>query len=171
MSGVHGLKSRACFGLQGVGERRLFKLVSSPGMSEPSSEQPSDNDGEPQSGGANAVPADRGIVAEASPAPPPAWVQLCSVEDIPEGDILACSQRGNEVLVYRNGQQVTCVPNECPHRGWAFDGGYVRNAVLTCPFHGYEFRLDTGECLTSPSLSLDLYPIRICDGRVEIWLK
>ena len=99
------------------------------------------------------------------------WAQLCSLEDVPEGGILACSHRGHELLVYRNGPQVTCMPNECPHRGWAFDGGYVRNAVLTCPFHGYEFRLDTGECLTSPSLWLDMYPVRICDGRVEIRLK
>ena len=78
---------------------------------------------------------------------------------------------GQDLLVYRNGTQVTCVQNYCPHRGWAFDGGLVRNGVLECPFHGYEFRLDTGQCLTSPSLPLDLYPVRIRDGRVEVLLK
>src|SRR5687768_17814119 len=59
----------------------------------------------------------------------------------------------------------------CPHRGWPFDGGYVRNGVLTCPFHGYEFSLVTGECLWSPDLPLAMYPVRIRDGRVEIKLK
>lgn len=153
-----------------------FKLVSSSGMSDPSPEQTSDVHDEPQCGGANSVPA-RGVIPAAAPVadvsavPPLEWAQLCSLEDIPEGGILTRLHGGQDLLLYRNGSQVTCMPNECPHRGWPFDGGPVRGGVLICPFHGYEFRLDTGECLTSPSLSLDLYPIRICDGRVDIRLK
>ena len=106
-----------------------------------------------------------------SAAPQPEWHDLCSLEEIPDDGVLACRQGGEDLLVYRNGPQVTCIPDYCPHRGWPFGGGYVRSGVLTCPHHGYEFRLDTGECLTSPSLPLDLYPVRIRDGRVEIKLK
>jgi len=105
-------------------------------------------------------------------ATPPAqeWHDFCSLEEIPDDGILTRLQGGEDLLVYRNGEHVTCVPNYCPHRGWPFEGGYVRSGVLTCPFHGYEFRLDTGECLTSPSLPLDMYPVRIRDGRVEVKL-
>ena len=103
--------------------------------------------------------------------PEPEWHDLCSLEEIPDDGILKRQQGTQELIVYRKGTQVTCVQNYCPHRGWTFDGGSLRNGILECPFHGYEFRLDTGECLTSPSLPLDLYPVRIRDGRVEVWLK
>src|SRR5262249_1170361 len=106
-----------------------------------------------------------------STARPREWHDFCSLEEIPDGGILTRLQGGEDLLVYRDGPQVTCVPNYCPHRGWPFDGGNVRNGVLTCPFHGYEFRLDPGQCLTSPGLPLDMYPARVRDGRVEVQLK
>lgn len=98
------------------------------------------------------------------------WRDFCSLEEIPDGGVLMRVQDGHNLLVYRNRRQVTCMPNYCPHRGWPFDGAPVRNGVLMCPYHGYEFRLDTGECLTSPSLPLDMYPVRVRDGRVEVLL-
>jgi nitrite reductase/ring-hydroxylating ferredoxin subunit len=71
-----------------------------------------------------------------SATPAHEWRDLCSLEEIPDGGVLARPQGGEDLLVYRNGRQVTCMPNYCPHRGWAFDGGSVRSGVLTCPFHG-----------------------------------
>ena len=132
-------------------------------MSEDSSSQPSHEGGGPA--------RDAAAPAPASAAPPHDWQPLCAVEDIPDGDILTRLIGGHDLVVYRNGAQVSCLPNYCPHRGWPFDGGRVRDGVLECPFHGYEFRLDTGECLTSSYLSLDPYPIRIRDGRVDVRLK
>lgn len=99
------------------------------------------------------------------------WHDFCSLEEIPDGGILARQQDGQDLLLYRNGLQVTCMPDYCPHRGWPFSGGSVQNGVLTCPFHGYEFRLDTGQCLTWPGSLLHMYPVRIRDGRVEVKLK
>jgi nitrite reductase/ring-hydroxylating ferredoxin subunit len=109
--------------------------------------------------------------ANESAAPAPGWHDVCALEEIPDGDILARVLRGHELVVYRSGAQVSCLPNYCPHRGWPFDGGRVRDGILECPFHGYEFRLDTGECLTSSYCSLDPHPIRIRDGRVDVLLK
>ncbi len=106
-----------------------------------------------------------------SATPEQEWHDFCSLEEIPDVGVLTGKQGGVSLLVYRNGPDVTCVPNYCPHRGWPFDGAEVRAGVLTCPYHGYEFRLDTGQCLSSPSLPLDMYPVRVRDGRVEVRLK
>ena len=99
------------------------------------------------------------------------WHDVCSLEAIQDGDVLMRREGGEDLIVYRDGTGVTCMPNYCPHRGWPFDGGWVQNGVLTCPVHGYEFRLDTGECLTSPGMPLDMYAVRIREGRVEVQLK
>lgn len=137
-------------------------------MSSPSPEQPSD--GELSGSTSQGIP-----LASPAPAAPASaaedWQDLCSLEEIPEGGILTRLHRGRNLLVYRNGAQITCIPNECPHREWPFDGAHVQEGILTCPYHGYEFRLDTGQCLTAPSLPLDLYPIRIRGDRVEVRLK
>jgi len=141
-----------------------------------SDDQPNDGGEAPGEAVGSAPGADNlslraGPVASEPATKAPEWQDLCSLEEIPDGDILARLLGGHDLVVYRNGTQVSCLPNYCPHRGWPFDGGRVRDGVLECPFHGYEFRLDTGECLTSPSLSLDTYPVRIRDGRVDVRLK
>ena len=100
-------------------------------------------------------------------APAQEWHDFCSLDEIPEGGVL---MREN-FLVYRNGPQVTCMQNWCPHRGYPFDGSPVVDGVLICAYHCYEFRLDTGECLTDSSMPLNAYPVRIREGRVEVKLK
>ncbi|MGH3013703.1 MAG: Rieske (2Fe-2S) protein, partial [Gaiellaceae bacterium] len=37
-----------------------------------------------------------------------------------------------------------------------------------CPWHGWEFDLETGACLDEPSLRAAVYPARVEDGRVLI---
>jgi nitrite reductase/ring-hydroxylating ferredoxin subunit len=145
-------------------------------MSVSGADQCFQGDGESRDG-AKSAPVDERAVAAGGPvtsqcaAPVPKWQEVCSLEAIPDGDILARQLGGHDLVVYRNGTHVSCLPNYCPHRGWPFDGGRVRDGVLECPFHGYEFRLDTGECLTSSYCSLEPHPIRIRDGRVDVLLK
>ena len=73
-------------------------------------------------------------------------------------------------MVYRDGGQVTCWANYCPHQGYMFDRDTLQDGILTCPVHGWAFRIDTGEGLNSGT-SLYKFPFRIRDGRVEVQLK
>ena len=146
-------------------------------MSTSTSDQPTQNDGElprdaaaPASAAEPLVPTASPVTSGSAPAAQE-WQDLCGVEEIPEGGILTLLQSGYNLLVYRDGAQVTCMPNECPHRGWPLDGSFVRHGILMCPYHGYEFRLANGECITDPSLPLDMFPIRIRGGRVDVRLK
>jgi nitrite reductase/ring-hydroxylating ferredoxin subunit len=40
--------------------------------------------------------------------------------------------------------------------------------VLRCPWHGWEFDLETGVCLDEPSLRVAVYDAQIEAGRVHI---
>jgi nitrite reductase/ring-hydroxylating ferredoxin subunit len=40
--------------------------------------------------------------------------------------------------------------------------------VLRCPWHGWEFDLETGVCRDEPSLRAAVYPARVADGRVLV---
>jgi nitrite reductase/ring-hydroxylating ferredoxin subunit len=107
---------------------------------------------------------------EEQAAPQYEWHDVCSLDEVPDGNILTRIKGGADLLVYRNGPQVTCMPNWCPHRGYPFDGSQVLDGVLICAYHCYEFRLDNGECLTDPGMPLRMLPVRIREGRVEVEL-
>ena len=84
-----------------------------------------------------------------------------------------------QIGLFRIGDAFYALPNLCPHqrgplcegklggailadaasgwqREWRFDG-----EVVTCPWHGMEFRVTTGQCLVSSKIRLRLYPLTI----------
>jgi len=98
------------------------------------------------------------------------WVFACSIDVIPEGEIKVITVSDNEVLLSRFGEKVTCYQNSCAHMGMPLDMGSVENGVLTCPHHGFEFSLESGECHTAPEVQLHTHGVRVINNRVEIKL-
>jgi 3-phenylpropionate/trans-cinnamate dioxygenase ferredoxin subunit len=41
--------------------------------------------------------------------------------------------------------------------------------VVTCPWHNFEYSLDTGEALWNPALCIRVFPSEVVDGRVRVW--
>lgn len=113
-------------------------------------------------------------------------VDLGPVEDFPEGQfrLVRLGKREIGVLKLANGR-IYAVANFCPHRGAPLCKGAVGgtlvpsepgdlifgldDGVLRCPWHGYEFALETGECLfTGQRMRMRTYPVEVRDGRVHI---
>ena len=74
--------------------------------------------------------------------------------------------------------------NRCPHQGGALCEGKLwgvltatapgefsyepRREILTCPWHGWEYKLKTGECAPDPTLRLKSYEVLERDGGVYV---
>ncbi|MCA2659392.1 MAG: nitrite reductase (NAD(P)H) small subunit [Microcystis sp. M049S2] len=46
-------------------------------------------------------------------------------------------------------------------------GTFTHN-IPTCSHHHFQYRLDTGECLTVADLPLPAYPVQVRDGLVYV---
>lgn len=96
----------------------------------------------------------------------PPWVEVTTVDQIPLSGVLAMEVKGTGVILSRTHSQVNCFHNTCNHMGMPLDMGTVNRGILTCLFHGFQYSLDTGECLTSPEVPLQSYPVQVEDNRV-----
>ncbi len=99
------------------------------------------------------------------------WFFVCKLDDVPEADIKVTTVRGNEVLLSRFGEKVTCYQNACAHLAMPMDMGAVYNGILVCPHHGFEYSLESGECLTAPEVQLHTHAVRVINERVEVKLS
>lgn len=73
------------------------------------------------------------------------------------------------IAVYRLGSSLVGIENVCPHAGAALSGGAAEDGVLTCPGHGSQFDLGTGERVRGPAdRSIQTYTVIEEEGRV--WL-
>ncbi len=98
------------------------------------------------------------------------WIALTTLDDLPDGDIRILEAEGRSLLLWRSGERVQCYENACAHLGMPLDGGELENGVLTCPYHGFQYALHSGECLTAPEVQLQAHGVRVVNGHVEVGL-
>ncbi|MBW4641713.1 MAG: NifU family protein [Goleter apudmare HA4340-LM2] len=111
-----------------------------------------------------------GLISPFSPQPVSTWIKVTTVDQVPEFAVLTASFADNSLILHRQGVNITCYHNACTHLGNPLAEGQVENGIITCPAHGFQYRLATGECLTVPGVSLVSYPLRIKENQVFVQL-
>jgi len=73
--------------------------------------------------------------------------KLANAEDIPEGKgIVVDGPEDEEIALYKLNGEIFALDNECPHMGGPLGEGTIENGVVTCPWHMWQFHINTGEC-------------------------
>ncbi len=99
------------------------------------------------------------------------YVDVGALAELADGGICTRSVEGREVLLYRHGDQVSCLDNACAHLGMPLDGGEVDGGTLRCPYHGFVYLLETGECLTVPEVQLAVHAVKVVGDRISVRLR
>lgn len=99
------------------------------------------------------------------------WLDAGVLADIPDAGVLERKLTGRSVLLAKRGGQVSCFDNACAHLGMPLEMGVVSGGVITCSYHGFQYLLDTGECLTAPEVQLKLHAVRVTGDRVQVRLE
>ena len=99
------------------------------------------------------------------------WVDAGAARDLVEGAVTERKIKGRSVLLARRAGHLSCFDNSCAHLGLPLAAGAVDDGVITCPYHGFQYLLESGECLTAPSVQLKLHAVRVLGSRVEVRLE
>jgi nitrite reductase/ring-hydroxylating ferredoxin subunit/Fe-S cluster biogenesis protein NfuA len=96
------------------------------------------------------------------------WIYASKLSELPEDGFIAADVAGQSVLLARVGAKVVCYQNACAHLGMPLDTGEFSNGILKCSYHGFEYVLESGECITVPEVQLHTHAVRVTDGNVEV---
>ena len=99
------------------------------------------------------------------------WVDVCALGELQDGARVSRPVEGRDVLLYRHGDGVSCLDNACAHMGMPLDGGQIDKGTLRCPYHGFVYLLETGECLTVPEVQLAVHAVKVVGDRVTVRLR
>lgn len=99
------------------------------------------------------------------------WTRGPRVEDVPPGTMVTLRAGAVEALIINLDNRLSAFRNACAHQGLPLDGGRLDPATgtLTCPWHGFCFDAESGECLTAPQAQLEPFPLRVEEG--VIWVR
>lgn len=111
--------------------------------------------------------------------------ELCREQDLEPGQMRTATAGQVAVIVIRKlDGSFRALRDRCPHRGARLSRGLLQEmidgeqvgtrelraeVVVRCPWHGYEFDVDSGRCPADPSrVRVKSYPVTVEDGRVLV---
>ena len=95
--------------------------------------------------------------------------RFCELAELPPGGKRARKIGDTPVLVCNVKGTLYAVSNVCSHQDYFLNAGRVRNCKITCPLHGAQFSLETGEALCLPATKpIPTYEVRVVDDWIEV---
>jgi sulfoxide reductase heme-binding subunit YedZ len=96
------------------------------------------------------------------------WVDAGAAADIPEGRARVLLVGDERVAVFRHEGAVSAVSNVCRHQNGPLGEGRILGGLITCPWHGYQYRPRDG-CSPPPfTEKVPTFDVRVEGGRVLV---
>ncbi len=96
------------------------------------------------------------------------WVDLCAAAEIPDGRAKIGMVGRERVAVFRYDGKLSAVSNVCRHQNGPLGEGRIVDGCITCPWHGYQYRPDSGTSPPPFNDKIPTYDLSLIDGRVLV---
>lgn len=97
------------------------------------------------------------------------FVTLCNVNDLAPGKSRAFALDKKMIALFHLADGGwAAIDDYCPHMGASLAEGTVCDRVVQCPWHAWEFSLDTGKWVNSPKLSIACYDVQVEGDQVKV---
>jgi nitrite reductase (NADH) small subunit len=90
-----------------------------------------------------------------------AFVRTIRMEELPPGTVRELYIEGKAVAVANVGGKIYAINNTCLHRGGPLGQGLLEGKVVTCPWHGWQFDVTSGQAVQNPAAGVDCYAAEI----------
>ena len=99
------------------------------------------------------------------------FIKVGKVTDYEIIKIKSYSMLGRKVgVIKRADGSFYAIEVGCKHQGADLTNGTIKNGIATCPRHGWQYDLESGECLNEVSSNLRWHELKIEDGVISVSL-
>jgi nitrite reductase/ring-hydroxylating ferredoxin subunit/DMSO/TMAO reductase YedYZ heme-binding membrane subunit len=97
-----------------------------------------------------------------------AFVDACSVADIPENRARIVCLSGERVAIFKYDGKISVVSNVCQHQNGPLGEGKILEGCITCPWHGYQYQPEDGASPAPFTEKVPTFRVQVRDGRVFV---
>jgi nitrite reductase (NADH) small subunit len=90
-----------------------------------------------------------------------AFVRAAKKDEVPTGTIREFQLDGAVVAIANVGGKFHVINNVCLHRGGPLGQGALEGAIVTCPWHGWQYDVTNGKLLMNPAIGVDCYAVEV----------
>ncbi len=96
------------------------------------------------------------------------WIRIARVEDCPPGSSRELVVEDRIVALYNVAGRFHALDGVCPHQGGPLGKGSLQGCIVTCPWHGWQFDVTTGQHQTNASVIHPGFPVKVEAGDVYV---
>ena len=97
------------------------------------------------------------------------YVKVADEGDVAPGQVKCVRTGDRRIALFNENGTLVAYDDYCTHVGGPVSEGSYENGVVTCPWHGAQFRVEDGTALTPPAGgNLRRYPVRVNAGAIEV---
>ncbi len=98
--------------------------------------------------------------------PPDGYEVVLHKDALKPGQVIEVIIGGRAIAVANVDGEFHACSNTCPHAEGPLGEGELDGNILTCPYHGWQFDVTSGACVTSPDDPVPTYPVEVVDDAV-----
>lgn len=107
-----------------------------------------------------------GLEAPKDVTPPEGFEVVLHKDALEPGKIIEIIIGGRAIAVANVDGEFFALSNVCPHAEGPLGEGSLSGPVVACPYHGWEFDVRNGGCLTTATATVDTYEVAVVDNAV-----
>lgn len=89
------------------------------------------------------------------------FVKVAQVGEVGPGSSKKVEANGKDIALFNINGSFFAIDDTCPHRGGPLSEGFLEDKVVNCPWHGWQFDVTTGQCLSTPDASQGKYEVKV----------
>jgi nitrite reductase (NADH) small subunit len=97
-----------------------------------------------------------------------AWKELLRIEDCPAGSSCEIVVGEQVVALFNVEGSFFALDGVCPHQGGPLADGELAGCIVTCPWHGWQFDVRTGQHQLSKNVVQPRFETKVEHGIVSV---
>ncbi len=107
-----------------------------------------------------------GVEAPKDVTPPDGFEVVLHKDALAPGQVTEIIVAGSAIALANVDGTFHALSNTCPHAEGPLGEGSLSGTTLTCPYHGWQFDVTTGGCLTMGEHTVPTYEVQIVEDAV-----
>jgi nitrite reductase/ring-hydroxylating ferredoxin subunit len=99
---------------------------------------------------------------------PGRYETVARVDEVEPGTVRKVRAGERELALARVGDEFYATQPQCLHLKGPLGEGRLEDHVLTCPWHGWQYDVRTGENEFDRAIRLETYEVRVENGEVKV---
>lgn len=96
------------------------------------------------------------------------WHELVRVDDFPKGSAGEFVAGDRLVALFNVDGSFYALDGVCPHQGGPLGKGKLAGCIVTCPWHGWQFDVTTGQHQASQSIRHQSFAVKVEEGKIWV---